>query len=227
MTMPHEQRISWIRDDVALAGRLDSLWPEWDSVGENGLAETLDRESDWSGWEAWSSDQKRSRLGQTLDAWYPAEPAEPAGQVQSAAGGQRLPVDRVGWIRGDQALVARLGAVWPGWDDPGAGGLVATLDQIPEWGGWDTWSEADRRSYLVQTLDAWYPAEPAAEEPSPAAPAVEPLLEEPAAQELSEGIAAVLAEALEAIPEAAGLSPEEISDLLTKVISDELDALSG
>lgn len=203
MTDLQEGRLSWVTDDTALSGRLDSLWPDWDSTGDSGLAAMLDQE--WLSWDEWSVDDKRFRLAELLDRWYPPEPVQEEPAVPGVAEGSSA--DRVAWIRDDPGLLARLNAVWPGWDAPD--GLVAVLDQTPEWDRWDEWSIDDKRSYLGQTLDAWYPPEPAAE-----ASAVEPT---PSPEQVTEMIDDALRAAIESTPGAEDLTDEDLAEIAAEV----------
>jgi len=157
MTETQEDKLTWVREDAALVERLDAVWSGWDDPGADGLVATLDQQEDWSGWGTWADEDKRSYLQETLDAWYPPEGGEGAEDSEDAQAGV---ADRIGWVHEDTALVARLDAVWAGWDDPGEDGLEATLDQQEDWSGWETWSGDDKRSYLAQTLDRWYPPAP-------------------------------------------------------------------
>jgi hypothetical protein len=68
---------------------------------------------------------------------------------------QLMTDDRFAWIRADVELATRLAAVWPAWEDTGGGGLAATLDQLPDWSGWDAWPDSDKQHALTRLLDAW------------------------------------------------------------------------
>lgn len=185
-------RIAWVRDDPALVQRLNGVWPAWEAE----LTATLDGTAEWNGWDAWDTATKRDYLSRTLDAWYP--------QAATAA-----PADRIAWIRDDATLVQRLNSVWPGWEN----GLVATLDQTPEWNGWDAWDTPTKRDYLARTLDAWYPPA-AAPEPSQAG------------TELVSGVTALLNEAVAAVPAADDLSPEQLQQVLAEILAEEIGTVA-
>ncbi len=229
-----EDRTAWIREDPALAEHLDHVWPTWEDTG-SGLAAYLDTLPDWTGWPAWSDEDKRGYLAQALASWYPQEVPEPAAAEQPAT-------DRLGWVREDPSLTTRLDAHWPGWDDLGTAGLAAYLDTLPDWTGWTEWADDDKRTFLGQGLDAWFsadagqdatPQDVAAQdavvhddqEPEPPASLDEAV--EPIAAELGEGLATVLAELLETNPEFAALPQERIAELLSEVLSEEAGELTG
>ena len=225
MTGLQEDRLSWVYEDPALASRLDAAWPSWDEAGDSGMAAVLDQTPDWTGWDGWSADEKRSRLAETLNQWYPPGVADAGPET-----------DRIAWVREDPELTGRLNASWPGWDDSGTSGLAAVLDQTPDWVGWDQWDPHARRDYLIRTLDAWYPPAPA-DQPAPSADhgadhgasreAAAPSSAEPAAPQLSAGLAGILAQARDAVPGAAGLSADEISQVLAEVLAEEMAAIRG
>jgi hypothetical protein len=145
--------LAWVQGNPALVERLNREWAGWQSPGPDGLVTYLDQQQDWAGWRTWSDDDARSYLAESLNKWYPS-----ATQPQAA---QAAPANRVAWVAGDQALVARLNAVWAGWDNPGPNGLAAYLDTNQDWPNWETWTDDQKRSQLATSLKAWYGAEQA------------------------------------------------------------------
>jgi hypothetical protein len=256
LKMLHEWRLEWVHADPVLVARLNTDWAEWQHSGADGLIAFLDEDQDWAGWASWSDEDKRSNLAESLDRWYPPEAAAEQAAEQAAEIAAPAPnavgasaagpaADRTAWVAARQALVDRLNAVWAGWHDPGPDGLATYLDSEQDWAGWETWTDDDKRSHLVESLDAWYgpaPVQQAApveavpgavpEEGVPQAADVEAAeVSQPAGEPdpawLREKLAApAVAEAIAAIPGAERLSPDEIEAAIAAVVA-ELEQEAG
>jgi hypothetical protein len=218
-----DNRLSWVYGDSALVARLNTLWPGWEhSDSDSGLVPQLDQTPEWD-WDAWSTEDKQAYLNQLLNGWFPPE-----------GDGSQERTDRLAWVYEDAALTDRLNTNWPGWAE--ANGLAATLDTTVEWNGWDVWEAQDKRDYLAVTLDSWYPPADGAEPPAVAlASAHTELVAEPAAEpvvatspaDLEAGLAEALARVRETVPGAADLSTDELGNLLSEVLHEQLAVRQG
>ena len=210
--------LAWVYEDHELAGRLDGSWPSWHAP--DGLLAMLDQSADWNGWRGWDDDQKRAALRSLLDAWYPASDDETVDEdafdedvdeesfdEDALDGAVGTPGDRVAFARRDPRIVERLTGNWPNWTSE----LAGTLDAAQGWDGWDGWPDETKLGYLSQLLDHWFP-------PQQSATAEHAAPDRPVDQQL----AAIFAEAKASIPDAAELSEEQLAEILTELLNEEI-----
>src|SRR5262249_36609200 len=86
------------------------------------------------------------------------------------------------------------------------------------------WSADDKRAFLAQTLDTWYPPEQAEAAQAPADATAAPAADIAAQPEVAQAIDSLVGDVLSSVPAAAQLPPDELAALLGRILAEEAPA---